>query len=135
MIMTELEEVLAGVHQLWKQGQPAAVATVVRVWGSAYRRPGARMLVALGGMRRSGMISWGCLEGDVARKGWALTGDGSAALLRYDSTADEEGTWGLGLGCNGIVEILIERLSDDDAFVRFACDCLAAGRSAVISTV
>jgi len=135
MIMTEFEEVLAGVQQLWKQGQPAAVATVVRVAGSAYRRPGARMLVAPGGTRLSGMISGGCLEGDVARKAWALTADGSAALLRYDSTADEEGTWGLGLGCNGIVEILVERPSQDDEFVRFARECLTAGRSAVVSTV
>ena len=135
MTMTEFEEVLAGVQQLWKQGQPAAVATVVRVAGSAYRRPGARMLVAPGGTRLTGMISGGCLEGDVARKAWALTADGSAALLRYDSTADEDGTWGLGLGCNGIVEILVERLSQDDAFVRFAHDCLTAGKSAVISTV
>ncbi|HEV8607244.1 MAG TPA: XdhC family protein [Tepidisphaeraceae bacterium] len=135
MIMTEFEEVLAGVQQLWNQGQPAAVATVVRVSGSAYRRPGARMLVGPGGTRRSGMISGGCLEGDVARKAWALTGETSAALLRYDSTADEDGTWGLGLGCNGIVEILVERLSQDDAFVRFASECLTAGNSAVISTV
>ena len=135
MTMTEFEEVLAGVQQLWKQGQPAAVATVVRVAGSAYRRPGARMLVAPGGIRRTGMISGGCLEGDVARKAWALTSEASAALLRYDSTADEDGTWSLGLGCNGIVEILVERLSKDDAFVRFAHDCLAAGKTAVISTV
>jgi xanthine/CO dehydrogenase XdhC/CoxF family maturation factor/CTP:molybdopterin cytidylyltransferase MocA len=135
MIMTEFEEVLAGVQQLWKQGQPAAVATVVRVCGSAYRRPGARMLVAPGGTRRTGMISGGCLEGDVARKAWALTAEASAALLRYDSTADEEGTWDLGLGCNGIVEILVERLSPGDVFVEFARDCLTAGKSAVVSTV
>lgn len=133
--MTELEEVLAGVQQLWDRGEPAAVATVVRVSGSAYRRPGARMLVAPGGTRRTGMISGGCLEGDVARKAWELTADASAALIRYDSTADEDGTWGLGLGCNGIVEILVERVSPGDAFVPFARECLAAGRSAVVSSV
>ncbi|MEX2080765.1 MAG: XdhC family protein, partial [Dehalococcoidia bacterium] len=72
---------------------------------------------------------------DVARRAWDRTADGSAALLRYDSTADEEGAWGLGLGCNGIVEVLVERLSQEDAFVGFVRECLTAGKTAVVSTV
>ncbi|MCU7646580.1 XdhC family protein [Pseudomonas piscis] len=92
-------------------GRDSVLATVVKVEGSAYRRPGARMLVSRFG-RPEGTISGGCLEADVARKAWWLTESG--ALVRSYSTAveDEDGEEALsfGLGCNGKVHVLFERL-------------------------
>jgi xanthine dehydrogenase accessory factor len=90
------------------------IATVVEVTGSAYRRPGARMVLS---RERwvAGSVSGGCLEGDVMEKGWWRTERGPARV-RYDSmvAADADGDElreGLGLGCNGVVDVLLERAS------------------------
>lgn len=87
----------------------AALATVVHVQGSAYRRPGARMLIRPDGSR-VGCVSGGCLDGDVARKAWWATEHDRAAVRIYDTTAEDDARWELGLGCNGIVHVLLERV-------------------------
>jgi xanthine dehydrogenase accessory factor len=87
---------------------PAILATVVKVSGSSYRSPGARMLITESGAR-TGSISGGCLEGDVLQKAWWLTGDHPVALRVYDDTSGEDAVWQFGLGCNGIVHVLLER--------------------------
>jgi xanthine/CO dehydrogenase XdhC/CoxF family maturation factor len=108
--VNELQPVSRAAAELARLNEPALLATVVRVEGSTYRRPGARMLVTPAG-RRVGCVSGGCLEADIARRGWQLTESGRPALIAYDSTADEDVQWGLGLGCNGVVRVLIERLA------------------------
>src|SRR5437879_3384783 len=85
------------------------LATVVRVEGSSYRLPGARMLIDATG-RRVGSVSGGCLEADVARRGRLLTPQEPGALVRYDGS-DEDTAWGFGLGCSGSIEVFIERLA------------------------
>lgn len=76
-------------------GDPLVLATVVRVSGSTYRRPGARMLLA-GGRWLAGAVSGGCLEADVARKALWRTANGPA-IVTYDATVDDdEVTWGFG---------------------------------------
>ena len=92
-------------------GREAVLATVVKVDGSAYRRPGARMLVSRFG-RPEGTISGGCLEAEVARKAWWLTEAGPALRSYSTSEADEgsEEALSFGLGCNGKVHVLFERL-------------------------
>lgn len=92
----------------------AALATVVHVQGSAYRRPGARMLIRPDGMR-VGCVSGGCLDGDVARKAWWATEHDRAAVRVYDTTSDDDARWELGLGCNGIVHVLLERVGWPEA--------------------
>ncbi len=58
----------------------------------------------------AGSISGGCLERDLVRRAWWCLGDGQAALVSYDSTSDDDDLgWGIGLGCNGVVELLLER--------------------------
>jgi xanthine dehydrogenase accessory factor len=112
--MREIEKIL----QLWEQttqsGEPAILATVVRTQGSSYRLPGARLLLTRGG-QRAGSISGGCLESELLKKAWWLTEDGPI-VRRYDTTAEGEiGTGGFGLGCNGIIHLLIERVSPGKA--------------------
>jgi xanthine/CO dehydrogenase XdhC/CoxF family maturation factor len=97
------------LQQLSQLGEPAVLATVVGVSGSAYRREGARMLITPSGAR-VGCVSGGCLERDVRSRGQRLA-VAEAALVTYDSTADADTQWSLSLGCNGRVEILIEKLS------------------------
>ena len=88
----------------------AALATVVHVQGSAYRRPGARMLIRPDGTR-VGSISGGCLDGDVVRKAWWATANDRPALRVYDTTSDDDAVWEFGLGCDGVVQVLLERVA------------------------
>ena len=84
-----------------------ALATIVAVRGSTYRRPGARLLVPEEGAP-IGNISGGCLEGDVADMARVVMEEGTARLAGWDLTADDDAVWGLGLGCNGAIEVFIE---------------------------
>jgi xanthine dehydrogenase accessory factor len=84
-----------------------ALATIVAVRGSTYRRPGARLLVPEDGSP-VGNISGGCLEGDVADMARVVMDEGRARLAGWDLTADDDAVWGLGLGCNGAIEVFIE---------------------------
>src|SRR5438876_6643354 len=84
-----------------------ALATIVAVRGSTYRRPGARLLVPEEGAP-IGNISGGCLEGDVADMARLVIQEGRARLAGWDLTADDDAVWGLGLGCNGAIEVFIE---------------------------
>lgn len=108
--MTELEAILETWRSLKYEQHDAVLATVVHVAGSAYRRPGARLLLVPDG-RRIGSVSGGCLEGEIARKAWWWTESDQASLQVFDTTSEDDAIWGFGLGCNGIVQVLIERVS------------------------
>jgi xanthine dehydrogenase accessory factor len=84
--------------------EPAVLATIVDVEGSAYRRPGAKMLISPDGSL--GAITAGCLEGPVADIAADVIEDGRPRVETFDLMDDTE--WGLGLGCNGIIDILLE---------------------------
>jgi len=89
-------------------GHHAALATVVRIDGSAYRRPGAKFLVEESG-ETTGSVSGGCLESDVHAYALEALKDGKPRLLRYETGSDEETVWGMGLGCEGTVEVFVQR--------------------------
>ena len=105
--MSEIADVLTAIESLHAQGQKMALATIVAVRGSTYRRPGARLLVPEEGAP-VGNISGGCLEGDVADMARVVMNEGVARLAGWDLTADDDAVWGLGLGCNGAIEVFIE---------------------------
>src|SRR5260370_24612458 len=109
--VTERQSIIEAYWRASAENVRAALATVVRVEGSAYRRPGARMVITETG-RTSGVVSGGCLEGDVQERAVRVMRTGNSTLVKYDTTADDETVWGLGLGCNGIVHVLIEPASD-----------------------
>lgn len=90
-------------------GEECALATVVRVAGSSYRKPGARMLITRNG-QRTGTVSGGCLEGEVTRKIWWLTEDGPT-VQDYATSYDDDSVQSYGLGCDGVVTLLLERTS------------------------
>lgn len=116
------------------RGERCALATVVSVEGSSYRRPGARMLVCQGGTSvgttSTGTISAGCLESDVIEHAKRVMWTGEAKLVEYDtaSTSDEM-AWGLGLGCGGIVRVLVEPLAPGSLYV----EALRRSRAAPLS--
>lgn len=111
--MKEINRILAVYHQIDLTQRNVALATVVYVEGSAYRRPGARMLVTDDG-RWEGAISGGCLEGDALRKARQVMRDGQPRLVRYDTMDDDASSLGVGLGCNGIIDVLIEPIDPTD---------------------
>ncbi|WP_263415113.1 XdhC family protein [Terriglobus aquaticus] len=90
---------------MWRAGRAAALATLVAIDGSSYRRPGARLMIATDG-GFAGSISGGCLETEIARKARWLVRDG-ATVERY-STALDENDIPFGLGCGGTVHVLLE---------------------------
>ena len=120
-------------------GQACALATLVHVDGSSYRGVGARAL-ALPGGDTIGLISGGCLEGDLLERAGEVLADGRPRTVRYDSTAPEDALLGLGLGCNGIVDVLLERVdaanaAADDCYLPLIEQARGAGRRSVLATV
>jgi xanthine dehydrogenase accessory factor len=113
MSMKELNDIVRAYDKAILQNKQVALVTVVRVDGSSYRRPGARMLVTDDG-KITGAISGGCLEGDALQKALFAMATGENKLISYDSTGEEDIHFGLHLGCNGVVHILFEPIKKDD---------------------
>lgn len=107
MIMKEVADIINAFKIAQQAGKRTALATVVHVEGSAYRRPGARMLVTETG-ELTGAISGGCLEGDALRKALFAISQQQNKLVTYDTTDEEDAKFGIQLGCNGIIHILFE---------------------------
>lgn len=98
----------------WREsgaGAELALATVVATRGSVYRKPGARMLLSRDRWL-AGSISGGCVESDLLRTAWERTESGPERIT-YDASSPEDAILGLGLGCSGVAEVLLERLSPD----------------------
>src|SRR4028119_370342 len=134
--MKELQNILKAFEQNKKSVQYAAIATLVKAQGSTYRRPGARMLMTSEG-QMVGSLSGGCLEGDVFEQAQEVMTSGKPIVVQYDTMSDEDIIWGLGLGCNGIVQILIERLEEDHPLnhLAFLSECLHLRYVGVLATV
>jgi xanthine/CO dehydrogenase XdhC/CoxF family maturation factor len=103
----ETGEILERVAELGSRGRRAAIATVVRISGSSYRRPGAKFLIEDDGQTRGG-VSGGCLEADVREIALQVLRTEVPQLLHYDTGSDNNTVWGLGLGCNGSVDIFVQ---------------------------
>ena len=105
--MKEIEDIITSYDEAVLAGKKTALATVVHVDGSSYRRPGARMLITEDG-QLTGAISGGCLEGDALRKSLLVIMQQQSMLVTYDTSDEDDAVIGLGLGCNGIIQVLIE---------------------------
>ena len=105
--MKEIRDILKAFNLALKEGKKTALATIVHVEGSSYRRPGARMLITDEG-QLTGAISGGCLEGDTLRKALLAISEQKNKLVTYDTTDEDDAIFGVQLGCNGIVHILLE---------------------------
>lgn len=108
--MTEIQKILAAYTAIDFTVKRGALASVVKLFGSSYRRPGARMIMTTDG-RWTGAISGGCLEGDALRRAREVIESGKPAIVRYDTMDDDANELGVGLGCNGIIDVLIEPLT------------------------
>lgn len=107
--MKEIKAILKAYDDIDKGSTHAALATVVRVEGSSYRRTGARMLVLDNGTWVGG-ISGGCLEGDALKRARLAINNSKSTLITYDTSEDDPHQIGVGLGCNGIIDVLFTPL-------------------------
>lgn len=133
--------IIEAAERLRRRGEPHLIATVVRVRGSAYRRPGARMLLTQFRWI-AGSVSGGCLEGDIATKGWWRTQGGTPVVVTYDASVpenadDDDVRAAFGLGCDGVVEVLLERAGTPGRIdtLEVAARALAAQRRGAVVTV
>ncbi|HEX6596956.1 MAG TPA: XdhC family protein, partial [Acidimicrobiales bacterium] len=131
--MSELDDVLAALEA--SHGSDAALATVVAVRGSTYRREGARLVVPAGDGPTVGNISGGCLEGDVAANAREVLTTGRPVLLSFDLTADDEAVWGWGLGCNGAIDVFVEPAREAARFASAMRTAMATQRPLALATV
>lgn len=90
--------------------QRAVLATIVAVDGSAYRRPGAKMVIT-DDNDSVGSITAGCLEDEVSALAESVLADGEPRIEQFDLTSTDD-VWGLGIGCNGVVDILLDPLDE-----------------------
>jgi xanthine/CO dehydrogenase XdhC/CoxF family maturation factor len=110
--MKEIREIIQSFDLAQQQGKKIALASVVHLDGSSYRRPGARMLINDEGML-TGAISGGCLEGDALRKALLVIAQQNSKLVTYDTTDEEDVSVGVQLGCAGIIQVLFEPIDVD----------------------
>lgn len=117
-------------------GDAVVLATVVRVAGSSYGGVGARMLIRVNGTT-VGLVSGGCLESDLCAHAIEVHASGRASVVAYDTRADDDAVWGLGLGCNGLIDVLLQPLSPEQASAsaEMLATALFADDPSVIATV
>lgn len=127
--MKEIKAIINAYDNIDKENTHAALATVVRVQGSSYRRTGARMLVMDNGTWVGG-ISGGCLEGDALKRARLAMVKSASTLITYDTTEGDAYQIGVGLGCNGVIDVLFTPLNFQDTNnpVEILKSCLLASR-------
>lgn len=111
--MKEIREIINAYNKARINEKRLALATLVHLNGSSYRRPGARMIVDEEG-QLTGAISGGCLEGDALRKAVFCIHTQIPKLVVYDTSDEEDATIGIQLGCSGIIQVLFEPIDEND---------------------
>ena len=134
--MKEIREIIKAYEAATKAGKKSALASVVHLNGSSYRRPGARMLVTDEG-ELTGAISGGCLEGDALRKAMMVLSQQKAKLVTYDTNDEDDATIGVQLGCAGVIQVLFEPIDENDANnpIRLLRKAISKRQKAVLVTL
>ena len=134
--MTTHRAIVDGLIRASANGESVVLATVVRVTGSSYGGVGARMLVR-GDGSTIGLVSGGCLESDLAEHARRVHEACRTEVVRYDTRDDDDAPWGLGLGCNGLIDVLLEPLPPARAsyLAKLLDRALGADKPSVLATV
>ena len=132
--MKEFKSILTAFNKVNFAERQAALATVVKVRGSSYRSPGARMLITDGG-KWVGSISGGCLEGDALRKARQVMTTGVPKTVTYDTREESNQNLGIGLGCNGVIDVLIEPITTHKNSIAFFRQLVERNQPAALATV
>jgi xanthine dehydrogenase accessory factor len=134
--MSEQRAIARELARASRDNESVVLASVVRTEGTTYRAVGARMVVRANGAA-VGLLSSGCLEGEILERAARVRESGIAEVMTYDGRSDDELVWGLGTGCNGLVEILLERRTAESAGTLGALLSRALGdaQPSIIATV
>ena len=134
--MKEIREIIKAYDAAKNAGKKSALAAVVHLNGSSYRRPGARMLVTDEG-ELTGAISGGCLEGDALRKAMMVLSRQKSRLVTYDTSDEDDATIGIQLGCAGVIQVLFEPIDEGDANnpISLLSKAIALRQNAVLVTL
>ncbi len=111
----EARQVWQAILKAHQRGARTALLTLAAVRGSAYRRPGAKMMMTEDG-EMFGTLSGGCLEGDLLHYAVEAMKAGKALIRQYDLT--EDAMWGLGIGCKGTITVWVEPVDPEEPFWR-----------------
>ena len=127
---------LQSFHAWRAAGEPLVLATVYETAGSTYSKAGHRILLAANGDYR-GLVSGGCLEGDLAERARGVVARSQAVAVTYDLRDSADDLWGLGVGCNGLLRVFLQPLLPADDYQPFGAiaECLAGVRAAGVATV
>ncbi|MFM7856806.1 MAG: XdhC family protein [Flammeovirgaceae bacterium] len=131
--MKELKAIVSA-HRQADGTRLAAIATVVKVRGSSYRSPGARMYITDDG-KWVGSISGGCLEGDALRKARKVMADKQALTATYDTREESNQNLGISLGCNGLIDVLFEPITGVENTISIFEKCINANEPVAIATI
>jgi xanthine dehydrogenase accessory factor len=134
--MKELREIVAALEAGAGAGGTAVLVTLVKLAGSAYSGPGARMLVLPDGTI-AGTFGAGCFEQDLVGHAAQVRAAGAPAVVSYDLTVDDDKPWGLGMGCRGKLDLLLEpvRMGTTPETLTFLLDAARARKAAAVATV
>jgi xanthine/CO dehydrogenase XdhC/CoxF family maturation factor len=134
--MTTHRAIVDGLNKAAAENESVLLATVVRVTGSSYGGVGSRMLIRADGST-VGLVSGGCLESDLAEHARRVHEAGRAEVVRYDTRNDDDAPWGLGLGCNGVIDVLLEPLppARGKYLAKLIDKALAADKPSVLATI
>ncbi len=133
--MKELRDIATALERADAAGAPAVLATMMKVAGSAYSGPGARLLVLPDGTI-AGSLGAGCFEQDLVARAGKVRATGVREMVRYDLTVDDDKPWGLGMGCKGKLDLLLEPAPAGHApeHIAFLLEAARARQAAVIAT-
>lgn len=132
--MKEIKSILKLYHSYKKSDTKSAIAQVVRLEESSYRREGARMLIFDNGTFIGG-ISGGCLEGDTLKRSKIAILKKEASLITYDTSKDDENQIGVGLGCNGVIDVLINPIGEESKIISTLERIVGSRKSHVLVTI
>ena len=113
MIATDYIQLIEHYRGYKKRDVQLVLVTVVETIGSTYRKAGAHMLISEEGISH-GLVSGGCLEGNLLMHAQKVLQTGNPAFVEYDLTSEDEGPWGLSIGCNGVVRLVLQHIDPAD---------------------
>jgi xanthine/CO dehydrogenase XdhC/CoxF family maturation factor len=125
---------LAAITAAWRGGNPLALATLVAVEGSSYRRPGARLLINADSST-VGNLTGGCLDQEIVEAARTVHRTGTARVVEYDLRGDEEAVLGWGMGCNGLLRVLVEPATPSSSMLQLLDQSARLRKAIRIATV
>jgi len=132
----KINHIISAYRLLNRQSENCVLATIIETFGSTYQKAGARMLISQQG-ELAGLLGGGCFERDLVEQARSVFETGTAKTVFYDMRSPDDAVWGLGLGCNGAVRVLLQLLKAEDHFspLNTVADAAETNASGVLVTV